>query len=454
MRVSERKILVVDDSVDVREVHALILEQAGYTVDTAGSGVEAFAKVKADRPDLVLLDIVMPEMDGLELLLKLRSDLAPPIPRVILCSGFDLTEDEAMHRGAAAFLRKPVCAEDLIDSVGAALADRPPDPEWLARERLHSDEARRRARDAARQLMQRIESSASASLLPDIAGEQLSTFSRYLAMGDGAIAILREERMVVLAASSGAMLSAGDDLGRSLPEAFEVLETGSCLVLPDASARPFHSVSRALGGVRFFVCVPLIAAEGIPVGVLAFFKDDPFQLEAEDLSTIELIGRRAGALLSFLARDRAGERPGRHGPGLLFRSTFEPMLQSELSLLSRHEGSLAMAVLDVEDIEAVPAVIRSSPRGDRLLAGLIGPGRVAIYKRASDDSAQQQLESVLAALRVADSPSGVGAIMLVGSGIDAFTASELLHAAEAACDRALENRESMRSVVIESHSWP
>ena len=83
-----------------------------------------FAKAKATRPDLILLDLIMPGMDGLEFLTLLRSDLAPPIPPAILCSGFELTEEEALRRGALMFVRKPVAPAETLRVRGARPAGR------------------------------------------------------------------------------------------------------------------------------------------------------------------------------------------------------------------------------------------------------------------------------------------------------------------------------------------
>lgn len=124
MRERIRKILLVDDSDELLDSCKLILEQAGYSVRTAVNGEEAFTRIRNDRPDLVILDVVMPRMGGLELLLKVRSDLPSPLPPIILWSGSDLTEEEALRRGASHFMRKPVASGDLLSAVGRILRHR------------------------------------------------------------------------------------------------------------------------------------------------------------------------------------------------------------------------------------------------------------------------------------------------------------------------------------------
>src|SRR5262245_40836461 len=96
----KKRILVVDDSESLRDFFQLVLAEAGYDVVTASSGEEGLEKTKALKPDLILLDFIMPGMDGLELLTRLRSDLAPPITPAIICSGFDLSEVASLRRVA------------------------------------------------------------------------------------------------------------------------------------------------------------------------------------------------------------------------------------------------------------------------------------------------------------------------------------------------------------------
>lgn len=83
-----RKILIVDDSDDLRELYGLTLEAADYDVKTVPLAEEALALVRGWRPDLVITDVFMPGIGGLELVTRLRSDLAPPVHRWSSCRGF------------------------------------------------------------------------------------------------------------------------------------------------------------------------------------------------------------------------------------------------------------------------------------------------------------------------------------------------------------------------------
>jgi len=109
-----RTILVVDDSDDLRELYETALRYEGYEVKTASSAEEALKIVRAWRPSLVITDLFMPGIGGLELITRLRSDFAPPIPPIIVFSGVSEAKDEALKRGAARFETKPVGPEELL----------------------------------------------------------------------------------------------------------------------------------------------------------------------------------------------------------------------------------------------------------------------------------------------------------------------------------------------------
>lgn len=108
-------VLVVDDNVhNVRLLEAR-LQVAGYAVETAASGAEALAKVAADPPDLMLLDVMMPGIDGYEVCRRLRGEAATARLPVVLITALDGEGDKAAGRqaGADAFLTKPA-PDDLL----------------------------------------------------------------------------------------------------------------------------------------------------------------------------------------------------------------------------------------------------------------------------------------------------------------------------------------------------
>ena len=133
------RVLVVDDEPDIVAALTGALAYRGYAVSTAQDGPEALQQVKAARPHVVLLDINMPGMDGLEVLRHLRA--FDPEVGVIMVSGNgdEATRQTALTLGAADFLRKPMRLQEVERSVAGRLVTR------VLRESLRS------GRDAHRQ---------------------------------------------------------------------------------------------------------------------------------------------------------------------------------------------------------------------------------------------------------------------------------------------------------------
>src|SRR5437762_3510799 len=107
------KILVVDDEPAEREGLARLVGQWGYEVETASSGEEALHLTESQHPAVVLTDLVLPEMDGLTLLQKLKETGRPPIVLVVTGHGSVESAVEAMRHGAFDYLTKPVDATRL-----------------------------------------------------------------------------------------------------------------------------------------------------------------------------------------------------------------------------------------------------------------------------------------------------------------------------------------------------
>ena len=117
------RILVVDDVADNVEILRMRLESLGYEVVTAGDGEEALAAVHADPPDLVLLDIMMPKIDGLEVVRRLKADTTLPFIPVVLVTAKAGPKDiiAGLEAGGDDYLTKPIDHGALVARVRAML---------------------------------------------------------------------------------------------------------------------------------------------------------------------------------------------------------------------------------------------------------------------------------------------------------------------------------------------
>src|SRR2546430_2367622 len=107
------RILVVDDDPDIRDSMREILEIEGYDVDVADNGAEALKRLHARRPELILLDLYMPVMDGVEFRRHQQSDPKLAQIPVVVVSAAHALEKQIAPMGVAGWLRKPVNLDDL-----------------------------------------------------------------------------------------------------------------------------------------------------------------------------------------------------------------------------------------------------------------------------------------------------------------------------------------------------
>lgn len=114
-----QKILVVDDSQADRDHLSNLLTGAGYQVDTAENGAKAIEQVQASTPDLVLMDVNMPEMDGFAATRALKNDADTKDIPVVLVTSKDQKADKAWGQmlGAAGYITKPYSDSDILTTV-------------------------------------------------------------------------------------------------------------------------------------------------------------------------------------------------------------------------------------------------------------------------------------------------------------------------------------------------
>jgi len=111
-----KKILIVDDSKTALMMQSMILKRDNYEVITAGDGEEGVAKALAEKPDLILLDVVMPKMSGVDVLTRVRSEEATrETPILLVTTRGETTNVQAGYdAGCSDYLTKPVDGTELL----------------------------------------------------------------------------------------------------------------------------------------------------------------------------------------------------------------------------------------------------------------------------------------------------------------------------------------------------
>jgi CheY-like chemotaxis protein len=120
-----KKILLVDDSATVLMMERMILSQGRYELCTARNGAEALERARAEQPDLILMDVVMPELNGFDALAKLRADQGiKHIPVIMVTTRSEAESMESgFSRGCNDYVTKPVNSTELLAKVRGLLGE-------------------------------------------------------------------------------------------------------------------------------------------------------------------------------------------------------------------------------------------------------------------------------------------------------------------------------------------
>ena len=123
MKKKDTTILLVDDELDILEIIGYNLSAEGYNVVTAQNGVEAIKKAKKHKPELIILDVMMPEMDGIEACEKLRliPELSETVITFLTARGEDYSQVAGFEAGADDYITKPIKPKVLISKVKSLL---------------------------------------------------------------------------------------------------------------------------------------------------------------------------------------------------------------------------------------------------------------------------------------------------------------------------------------------
>ena len=120
-----KKVLLVDDSATILMMQKMALKSTPYQVITANNGEEGVAKARAERPDLILMDVIMPKMTGFEAVRKLRQDeTTKDIPIIMVTTrGEPLNVEEGFESGCTDYVTKPIDSFALINKLRDQLGE-------------------------------------------------------------------------------------------------------------------------------------------------------------------------------------------------------------------------------------------------------------------------------------------------------------------------------------------
>ncbi|SEO70571.1 response regulator transcription factor [Aquisalimonas asiatica] len=121
-----KRILIVDDEPNIVLSLEFLMKKNGYDVETATDGEQALTAVDRHRPDLVLLDVMMPRKDGYQVCQILRENADYADMRIVMLTakGRDVEREKGLSLGADDYITKPFSTQDVVDKVGELLGDR------------------------------------------------------------------------------------------------------------------------------------------------------------------------------------------------------------------------------------------------------------------------------------------------------------------------------------------
>jgi DNA-binding response OmpR family regulator len=130
MDMPKRKVLIIEDNQDLQKIYKYAFEEGGYEARVSGDGLGGITEVVDYKPDVILLDIMMPEMNGYQFIEALNNNTSLKIPIVVVTNlTQDIDKQQALHAGASLFLTKAEYdGPDLVAKVDELLAN-PPKPQ-------------------------------------------------------------------------------------------------------------------------------------------------------------------------------------------------------------------------------------------------------------------------------------------------------------------------------------
>ena len=395
-------ILIVDDDDAVAELYQLVLVGAGFRVARASNGQEGLFLEEELAPDLIILDLNMPILGGLEML-RQRGPTQQARTPVLVSSADSSGEPAALAAGAALFLPKLLGPPDLLAAIDVTL--RRADASVEGRRRRASGVVAEQARENLRRehITGRLDPDS-----PDLStriGALVKWLAGYYEVGVAWIDLLRRDGVIVQGAFSRSTTPAIYDMVHRVLLAERLADAESPFLVGDLHSAWFSSHPAAQAGYRFFAGAPLRGPGGVGLGALCIADVEPRAFDAANLTVLQHCGAEFGHRIARLAGQSV---PGPflfESPNVFSPQTMNVLIAAELLRTRRGRGAFELALIRV-----VAGLESRLPRFARSVQDALGGRSCAVAADSSSTFAvlvrgrdaatvSDRMEAALGALR-------------------------------------------------------
>jgi DNA-binding response OmpR family regulator len=359
------RLLIVDDSEDLLELYGDLLTGQGYEVDTAIDGEMGLQRVLEFRPDVVLLDMMMPDVDGLEFLARLPGICPESRPRVIANSGFDRCREEALRRGAHVFLRKPVERKVLLAAIADVVRNEPVPDHRIAENERQVDASRQRSQRATLNIL---------AMLTDDMRERVHSRLRalvewvhgYYGFGQCFLHLIHGEEVYLeaIAGNDPQYMRDGMLYPRSNVYCDDVIDAGSTLYISDPLRHPVPAFSHhnevRRRGWHFYIGAPLVTEQGAVLGTLCLMDRTPRELHQEDVRLFEVLAQHSAGMLADVAEGRPSEHVLIDDERVFHPDVLGLLVAVSLRRVARSRGKVRLIRFRITDVANYASVIRKA----------------------------------------------------------------------------------------------
>jgi CheY-like chemotaxis protein len=380
------RVLIVDDSEDLLDAYGDMLTHKGHEVATALDGEDGLKRVSEFRPDIVLLDMMMPGIDGLEFLARLSS-CPSPLPRVIANSGFDTYRAEALRRGAHSFLRKPVSAKVLVAAIDAAAPGNPVPAENLVENEQQVLLSRQKSQTAAETLVTKLGQEPMRTMQSSL-DALVCWLHRYYGFGTCFLHLIDGDNLYLQACfgSDPHYLAAGMRYPRNNVYCGNVIDAGSTLYVSNPLHHPVEdfSLHNEVRGYswNFYIGAPLTTKHGAVLGTLCLMDRTPRRMHHEDIRLFEALAMHVAAMLAGVADGRTGVPALLDAERVFHRDALELLICTAVRRAARTRGTVQLARLRVRDRADYASVVRMAygiTSGLRFAMTSLGPDLALVH---------------------------------------------------------------------------